>query len=147
MAIDIRAIGFDHLEKKLHKLVDKTQKKIVSGALRKESTRTKRRIVANIKGQDLIKTGNMLTAFKGAKVKTAKGSRNFIRIGVENPTRDALGIAPDDPYYYPYSVEFGHGSVEPKPFIRPAVDENKTQSLYEIGQDIGKGIEREAMKS
>lgn len=147
MAIDIRAIGFDHLEKKLHKLADKTQKKIVTAALRKEGTRVKRRIIANIKGKDLIKTGTMLTAFKGAKVKTDRSNSKFIRAGVENPTRAALGIDPKDPYYYPYAVEYGGGQGEPIPFIRPAVDEHKAQSLRDIGQDIGKGIEREAMKS
>jgi len=144
--VDIRAFGNKELEKKLGNVVDKTQKKIVRAALRKESTRVKKRIVANIVRLDLIDSGMLLNGYKSAKTKSASSGKNFIRLGVENPTREALGIAPDDPAYYPYAVEFGHVGAEAKPFIRPAIDEHKEKSFKDIGDDIGKGIEREALK-
>jgi HK97 gp10 family phage protein len=144
--VDIRAFGNRELEKKLGNVVDKAQKTIVKSALRKESNRVKKRIVANIARMDLIESGTLLAGYQSAKTKIARSGKNFIRLGVENPTREALGIAPDDPYYYPYAVEYGHVGAEEKPFIRPAIDEHKAQSYKSIGDDIGKGIEREALK-
>lgn len=144
--VDIRAFGNKELEKKLGRLADKAQTKVVKAALRKESTRVKKRIVANIVRLDLIDEGMLLKGYQSAKTKTARSGKNFIRLGVENPTREALGIAPDDPYYYPYAVEFGHVGAEAKPYIRPAIDEHKDKSYKDIGDDIGKGIEREALK-
>ncbi len=145
MAIDIRLTGFKELESKLHKLVDKTQKTIVRSAIRKEAVRAKERIVENIVSAGLIDTGVMLHAYQEAKIKSA-GKPGLIRIGVENPTRDALGIHADDEYYYPYAVEFGHGGVPGHPFIRPAIDNHKDESRKAIGEDIGKAIEKEALK-
>lgn len=144
--VDIRAFGNLELEKKLDRVVDKAQKTIVKSALRKESNRAKKRIVANIVRLDLIDSGMMLAGYQSAKTKVARSGKNFIRLGVENPTREALGIAPDDPYYYPYAVEYGQVGADAYPFIRPAIDEHKDQSYKSIGDDIGKGIEREALK-
>jgi HK97 gp10 family phage protein len=144
--VDIRAFGNLELEKKLGRVVDKAQKTIVKSALRKESNRVKKRIVANIVRMDLNESGTLLAGYQSAKTKIARSGKNFIRLGVENPTREALGIDPKDPYYYPYAVEYGHVGAEAKPFIRPAIDEHKTQSYKDIGDDIGKGIEREALK-
>ena len=145
--VDIRVLGAKELERKLGNLVEKTQKTIVATALRKETYRTRRRIVQNIVSRGLIKTRILLKGYQGAKVKRARSGKNFIRMGVENPTRAALNIAADDPYYYPYAVEFGHAGAEPKPYIRPAIDEHRDQALGRIGNDIGSGIVREAMKA
>jgi len=145
-SIDIRAFGDKDLERQLGRIVDRTQKTIVAGALRKESNRVKKRIVANIVTMGLVDEGIMLASFQSAKTKRARSGKNFIRLGVENPTRAALGIRADDPYYYPYAVEFGHAGAEPKPFIRPAVDQHRPESFRAIGADIGAGIIRAAGK-
>jgi HK97 gp10 family phage protein len=145
MAVDISITGDKELTRKLHSLADKQQKSVVRSALRKEAKKAKDRIVSNIERLDLIDEGVMLQAFKQAKIKSG-GNRNMIRIGPENPERSALGIASDDKYYYPYAVEFGHIGAGPKPFIRPAIDQHKSKSIHDIGQDIGKGIERQARK-
>lgn len=145
-SIDIRAFGNKELERQLGKIVDRTQKTIVSGALRKEARRVKKRIVANIVARGLVDTGTMLAAYEGASIRSGGGNRRFIRLGVENPTRAELGIQADDPYYYPYAVEFGHRLAEPKPFIRPAVQDHKAESFRAIGQDIGAGIIRAAAR-
>ena len=139
--IDISILGDKELQKKLDALEKGVAAKAVRPALRKESYRTRKRIVGNIQAEGLIKTGVMVAAYAAAKVKSA-GRRGIIRIGVENPTRAQLGIDADDQYYYPYAVEFGHDDVEPKPFIRPAIDEHKPQSLAAIARDIAAGILR-----
>lgn len=144
-SVDIRVFGNKELDRKLGKIADKTQKTIVRGALRKEAKKTQARIASNIQRLDLIDSGMMLQAFQATKIKSA-ARKGFIRVGPELPSREALGIDPGDKYYYPYAVEFGHVGADAKPFIRPAVDENKDESLRSIGTDIGKGIERQARK-
>lgn len=145
-SIDIRAFGDKELEKQLGRIVEKTQKTIVAGALRKEATRAKKRIAANIVMLGLVKTGRMLAGYQTAKIRSTRVAKNLIRVGVENPVRAALGIDPQDKYYYPYAVEFGHARAEPKPFIRPAIDEHRPASFRAIGKDIGSGILRAAKR-
>jgi hypothetical protein len=145
VSLAIRGFGFEESEKKLHRLQEKVQKKIVSGALRKEARRAKQRIAENIKRLNLIDSGMLLAGYEAAPIKS-QGKPGLIRVGVVNPTREALGIDPDDKYYYPYAVEFGHAGADAKPFIRPAIDNHKRESYRQIGGDIGKSIEREALK-
>ena len=145
-AVDISFLGDKELEKNLEKLVDKTQKKIARQAIRKGAKRTQKRIVANIERLGLVDSGVLLNAYKNAKIRSGSNKSSFIRIGPVNPTREELGISPDDKYYYPFAVEFGHKGAKAKPFIRPAVDEHYRDEVIEIGKDIGKGIEREAKK-
>ena len=145
MRIDIRLTGDKELERKLHNLEEKTEKKIVRGAIRKAAVQAKNQIVQNIVGAGLVDSGVMLAAYKAAKIKSA-GKPGLIRYGPENPPREALGIHAQDPYYYPYAVEFGHGNVRPHPFIRPAIDNHKNQIRAAIAQDIATGIMKEALK-
>lgn len=144
--IDISAIGFPELEKQLGQIVDRAQKTIVATSLRKEAYRARKRISANILARGLVRTGTMLKGYQTAKVKRTRAGRGLIRVGVENPTRDVLNIDPRDKFYYPYAVEFGHARAEPKPFIRPAIDEHKDASFRAIGNDIGSGIVRQAKR-
>jgi len=148
---DFSVLGDRELSRKLRRLDEKIQKKITRQALRKSAKRAKGRIVDNLNsGTPAIVTGDTAQAFKDAKIKgtTRKGR---IRIGVTWPERDALGITPDDPNYYPVALEYGHvaGSrpaAPPFPFLRPAIDEH-TQSEYgRIAADLRTGIYKEAAK-
>jgi len=137
--------GFAELEKKLHNLVLKTQKTIVRSALRKEAVKARDRVADNILTSGLVDSGVMYTAYKQTKIKSAN-VKGMIRLGPENPTREALGIDAKDKYYYPYAVEFGHIRAPAYPFIRPAIDDHKEQSINSIASDIGAGITKEALK-
>lgn len=146
LVLDISVLGRKDLERALSRLESRTQKKVLRQALRKSAKRTQARVVDNLSGEKVgVITGQLREAFKKSKIRGAT-RRGTIRIGVEFPTRDALGIAADDPHYYPTAVEFGHGNVPPYPYMRPAVDEHRTKEIAEIGRDVGKGIEREAGK-
>jgi hypothetical protein len=141
MKIDIRVLGNLQLEKALGGIVEKAQKTIVRGAMRKEAKRMRGRVVSNITRLGLIKSGRMLAGYANAKIASA-GSKNFIRLGLVNPTRAELGIPEDAEGYYPYALEYGKHGIGATPFIRPAIDNHKAQSFNDIGNDIGKGIER-----
>ncbi len=51
--------------------------------------------------------------------------------------------------YIPAAIEFGHGA-DPKsaarPFMRPAAENTKQQRMDRLGQELGNGILREAIK-
>lgn len=146
LAVDIRVLGVPELEKELRRLEDKTQRKIVRQALRKSAKRTKDRIIDNLSGEKVqVRTGQLRQAFKDAPIRGTT-RRGFTRVGVVFPERGALGIDAKDKHYYPTAVEYGHGTVPPHPFLRPAIDEHKQSEFDRIGKDIGKAIEREAGK-
>lgn len=145
MPVDIKILGRRDLERQMKKLVDKTQKKIVRQAIRAAAKRAKDRIVRNIRNEDLVLHHFMLAGFYNAKIKSSsRKPRELIRMGPEWPTRDQLGIAADDKYYYPMAVEMGHNNVPAHPFVRPAMDEHRASELREMSGDIAKGILRES---
>lgn len=137
MSVDISMLGMPELERKFRKMILKDQKAVTRSALRKSSTRNKKKVVANIKLLGLIDTGTMYNAFRSAKNVSQSNHRQIIRIGVPLPYRKDLNIDPDDKFYYPTALEYGGHS-----FIRTAVDNGKDSEIRQIGNDIGKGIEK-----
>jgi len=143
-AVDISLVGDKALTKKLHRLEGPAQKRIVRKGLRVGA----KPVLAAAKAKVPVKTGRTKA---GLKIRSAGRSRSRIGVVVKTPPRAALGIAADDPNYYPMSVEYGHstkggGHVPARPFMRPALDENAQQVLGIIRREIGAGIEREARK-
>lgn len=146
-AVNIGMIGDKALQRKLNRMVDRAQKKIVRSALRKGAKRTHQRIIQNIQQQNLVDSGTMLAAFKKMKIRQqSKRPRTLIRVGPVWPERADLGIDAGDKYYYPTAVEYGHGNVKAKPFVRPAVNNHKDEERRAIGNDIRTGIMKEARK-
>ncbi len=146
MKVDISVLGQRELEKALGNIVAKTQKTIVRGALRKEAKRARSRVASYITRKGLVRTGRMLAGYQNAKIASASRSRNLIRLGIVDPTRAELGIPANAKHYYPYALEYGKHGKGATPFIRPAIDNHKQKSFSDIGNDIGKGIERAASK-
>ncbi len=142
--IDIRMIGDKKLSRKFAGLERKTQGKIVRPALRNSAKRIKPEIVKRVSGLPVgVVTGRYLAAWQKAKIRRGKGKRGLIRIGIASPTREELGISPQDPFYFPNAIEYGHEGAPPHPHMRPAVDENRGREHRLIGREIGRGIERE----
>lgn len=147
-AVNIGMIGDKALQRKLGRMVDRAQKKIVRSAIRKGAKRTHERIIQNIRRKDLIDSGDMLAAFQKTKIKSqSRKPRALIRIGPVWPERSDLGIHANDKYYYPMAVEFGHGNVPAKPFVRPAINDHKDDERRAIAGDIRTGIMAEARKA
>lgn len=145
--VDISVVGVKAVSAMLGKLPDAAQKKAVRFALRRSAKRLKGHIVTNLSGHPVApRSGRLLAAMKRVKVQALKRSRTRVGVFVALPTREELGIAPDDPYYYPAAVEYGHSRAPAKRFIRNAVNDHEAEELRMIGTDIGKGIEREARR-
>jgi hypothetical protein len=146
VSVDVTVHGVRELERALLKLIGRAENKVVAQALRKSAVRARARVVENLSGVKVqVQTGTLRQAFKKSKIRGST-KRGFIRRGVTFPERDHLGITPDDPYYYPTAVEYGHGSVDAYPYMRPAIDEHKASEYRLIARDIGKGIEKQAGK-
>ncbi|MGH6867175.1 MAG: hypothetical protein ACREDO_13670 [Methyloceanibacter sp.] len=143
--IDISVLGDEALSKRLTALPFKVQRKLVSKSLRAAAKRAKQRIIHNLSGGIVqVRTGTLLRAFERAPIRVQSSSpRRRLRIGPEFPRREALGIRPDDKYYYPAAVEYGHGRVRARPFLREAVDKHETAEIARIASDIGRLIESE----
>lgn len=141
---DLRLLGVPGLERKLKRLERATQRRIVRKALRESAKRVRVYVVTNLSGVKVnVDTGTLRDAFARGKIRGST-RRGVIRVGIQFPERDELGIHADDPYYYPTAVEYGHGKVPAYPYMRPAVDEHDTTERLLIGRAIGHGIEREA---
>lgn len=135
---DISLLGDAELTQKLQGLPEKLERKVIRQAIRKGG----QPIVRDAKAQANKLTGAMA---KSIKLRAMKRKKGRIGVRIQTGTRGELGIAADDPYYYPAIVEFGDGETHhPYRFMRGALERNQQQSLTVIRDAIAQGIEREA---
>ena len=129
--LDMSLIGMESIIAKLSKLPTTVRKKAVRIAAKQaaEPIKTLAQAMAPV-GE----TGNLARYIKIGQV--ANGAV------VKTGTRKQLGIDPNDPYYYPAAIEFGHGNVPAKPFLRPAMDIGRRRAIEIMGEVIGKSIKQ-----
>ncbi len=151
--ISIKMLGDKDLQRMLNKLPDKVQKKVVRPAFRKSAKRINEAMIQRLSGFPVgVVTGQTLLAFAAEPVISVRlRGGEGIQYAARLPKRDALGISPDDKYYYPNAIEYGYttkgGRTEPpRSFMRAAVDENEDRELGVIRHDLRRGIELEARK-
>ena len=131
--IDISQLGDARLQRKLHSLGNKIEKKIVRRALRTAA----KVVLQAAKARVPVDTGALK---KGLKVRATKRSRTIIGVHIRTPTRAELGIHPDDPGYYPAVIEYGAEGHAAQPFLRPAMDEARDKARQVIADSIRAGI-------
>lgn len=147
---DISITGDKALQRKLDRLAGPAQRRVMRGATKKTATATKKFLLRNISGGKIhVYTGRLLRAFKAQRARGEKPIKNKkdIVAAIPLPTRAELGIAPDDKYYYPTAVEFGHKRAPAHPYMRPAVDEHYSELIGGLAENIAVGIVREAAKA
>lgn len=138
---DISILGDRALQRKLNQLERKEARKIVSRALRNSA----KRVRPEVANRAPVDTGTLRDAMSRAKIRVQKSNvRGGVRLGIVMPSREDLGIAPDDKGYYPFSLEYGQENAAARPYIRPTVDRMTPSEHRKIGRDIGKAIERRA---
>lgn len=137
--VDIQVSGGAELQAKLRKLDLALQKKIVRKALRKAW----RPVLAATIAKVPVDTGALRAGIKLRALKARKG--NF-GVQVMLPRRDELDIDNSSPWYYPAILEYGHENAAPRPFLRPAFDENRDRALNIFADEVSKGITAAAHK-
>jgi HK97 gp10 family phage protein len=70
-----------------------------------------------------------------------RSDRGFVRAGSD--TRQAFVTARAR---HAGLVEYGTAKMSPQPYLRPAADEKAAEALDKLGENLGKGLEREALK-
>jgi len=139
--IDISLIGDKELQRKLNKLARDVQIRLLGSAMKNTGNKILR---APIAAAVPVKSGRLKAAMGKQKFKIFRGKTSGARL--EMPPRAALGIDPQDKYYYPVHVEYGHGNVPPHSFLRKPVDENAARWRAAVGAELGRKIEAEARK-
>jgi hypothetical protein len=142
--VDISVFGDKALTRALGSFEPRVQKKVVRQALRASLKRNKEYVVQA--WQQHADRGVTARAFAATKIRAGKRSRGRIRIEWPLPDREPLGIAPEDPHYYPNAVEYGHKGAPAKAYTRRAVNAHINEEHAEMGKAIGRGVEREAKK-
>lgn len=140
--IDVTLLGDKELQRKLNHLARNVQRKVVRISMKKAGNEILRpAIVAAVP----VKTGALKAAMAKEQFKVLSGRRTGVKLAM--PPRDRLAMDPNDKYYYPTHVEYGHGNVPPHSYIRKPVDANANQWRNRVGQFMGTAIETEAKKS
>lgn len=143
--IDIRVLGDRELQRKLNRVVDKVQKKIVRHALREGG----RPVLANAQAKVPTGEGRLKASLK---LRARRARRGEFGVEVRTGTRQELGIPASATGYYPASIEYGwtHARsglpIPARSYMRAAADEQRVRALGIIGREIGRGIEMEARR-
>lgn len=135
--IDITLLGDKALQAKLDRIEQRVQKKIMRKALRDGG----RPVLAAAKAKVRVDSGALK---QGLKLRAVKRSRTTFGVYIRTPTRAELGIAEDDPGYYPAVIEYGAEDRRPLPYLRPAIDENRSKAQSRISGVLRQGIEAAA---
>ena len=138
--VSIEVLGDKALQRKLKALPIALERKIVRKALRAAA----KPVLATAKAMVPVESGKLQ---KGLKLRAlTKQKRGQFGVQVRTPTRDELGLPYAERYYYPAHLELGHGNVAGRPFLRNALDSNRTTSTAIAAREIRAGIEAEAQR-
>ena len=133
IGIDIRLLGDRALDRKMKRLTGPQQKKIVRRALRLAA----KVVLPTAKSLVPVDRG---TLKKTLKIKALKQKRGKFGIVITTGTRDELGIASDDPFYYPAAVELGTKNVSAQSFLRASLKTKRREALAVLVREIKRGF-------
>lgn len=77
-----------------------------------------------------------------APVRTGKLSRNIILVEEDNKENPAVKIGPAKKVFYGKFIERGTSKMAARPFLRPALDENKDAIRQEIAKAMKEAISK-----
>ena len=147
--------GDKQLLKLLKNFPDRIQRDVNNSVAARGATVIKKHAAKNLKQNGSVETGQLLRSLKRKKKKGVHGEQ---------------WIFTDDTAWYAHLVEFGTvprklkkpipfeiqpgqwitlsytGQAPAKPFMRPAIEENKTEILKEMGKRAAKRMAKEAEK-
>lgn len=132
--VDVSQLGDKRVSAKLARLDIKVQKKIVRQALRKAAAP----ILATAKARVAVDTGALRD---GLTIRAVKAKKGVFGIQVATPRRAELGIPADAKGFYPAVLEYGSVDHPPKPYLRPALEQNRDRALATVADFVRDEIE------
>lgn len=155
MTMNLQIEGSSPLTKLMKKFPERIRRDIINAGAARGATIVKQQAKKNLKQNGSYETG---TLWKAIKTKKARGKHGIYHVFI------------DKSGWYAHLVEFGHagvllkkpipyeikpgvwitltrtGTASPKPFMRPAMQDNKVLILTEIQKRIAKRMAAEAVK-
>ena len=145
---DITMLGDKGLERMLKQLPDKAQDQAVRFGVRKAAEVAKQEMLRRVPTD----TGELKQLLAAGKLKSIN-RRGVLSIGSRLPTREELGIPAEAKSFWPSALEYGHAfpghegkDVAPRPFMRPAIDENRPRLIGIVADTLRKKIPKIAAK-
>jgi HK97 gp10 family phage protein len=143
----IKLLGADELNKTIKMLPDELSKKVYMQSLRKGAVlvRDEAKLRAPY-GSDFEKR-SYVKKKKGVASTHFVKLRDEIRITVTTKTDISFAVAVHiGAAYWGMFQEYGTTHMAARPWLRPAFDTTAEQALTTIGQELGKGVERAAVR-
>jgi HK97 gp10 family phage protein len=129
MAGNIR--GAREVENLLRQLPEKAAKRVTTNALKAGA----RVLVKGIKARARKRTGELARSPVVTSAAKVTDGRGLVSIGFRTPVSRRVHL-----------TEFGTEHSPAQPFIRPTLDQDATVAVKAIGENIGKGVVREARR-
>lgn len=123
--------GFAALESLLLKLPDTVAKKIAVNGLKAGG----RILVKGMKQRAPRRTGKLAESPTVSSASKVTKGKSHAAVAFRKPTSRRVHL-----------TEFGTQHSAAHPFIRPTLDQDGPQAIKAIGENMGKGVEREARK-
>lgn len=128
---DVELKGAKELEKLLNLLPDTVAKKVTVLALKAGG----RVLVKGMKQRVPVRTGALRDSITVSSASKVTKNKSLAAVGFKKPVSRIAHL-----------VEFGTEHSKAEPFIRPTIEQDGTTAIKAIGENMGKGIEREARK-
>lgn len=123
--------GFAAVERLLVKMPEVVAKKVSVGSLRAGG----RVLVKGMKERAPRRTGKLAESPTVSSAAKATKGKAHVVVGFRKPTSRRVHLA-----------EFGAEHSAATPFIRPTLDQDGPAAIRAIGENMGRGVEREARK-
>jgi len=135
--------GDKELIRKMQRLAEKTQKRIVQKAMKKGAARVRKAAKRRVP----VETG-LLKKSLGSKV--ARRKRDKVVVGIIGPRTGFKKQMPDgsyrNPVRYAHLVELGTKRAGAKPFLRPAFEQERDGAVADIRKKLWEELRKEARK-
>ena len=129
---DVNVYGLDEMLSKLHKLPDRVQKNVVTGAIRAGASS----IAKEMKHKVPVKNGTLKKSI--GVVKRRQKDKSIVMFTVAPRVKKGG--------WYAHFVEFGTKKMSPEPFIRPAYEEKGKDTINIAKQYMSKRLDKELAK-
>ncbi len=147
MELDFQFFGVKEMEQVFRALPDRMQNNVISTAIRGGAAIVRNAAKSNLTSQGSVRTG-LLRKSISTRVKNYKSDGTvYAAVGSRY---DVVGTTPEGrrmrPANYAHLVEFGTVAARAKPYLRTALDNNRSAVFSAITAKARKGLAREIKK-
>lgn len=137
----VEITGLAELKKNLGRLHEDLAGKAAQSAVAGAAALVKKEAKRNARVQGLKDTGDLIENIVAKRLKTPRHVKAY-NVGVRTGRKGRKpGKEDQDPFYW-WFHEFGTSKLPPKPFLRPAFDENEQKLIDIMNKRVAAAIKR-----